>query len=74
MDITNDTIDKLQSYGLNLSPAVYGGADDKAPGLNRKQKWRYDWTKEELLKSKRVGIFHEPSSTFSSGQILQSGH
>ena len=64
MDITNDTIDKLQSYGLNLSPAVYGGADDKAPGLNRKQKWRYDWTKEELLKSKRVGIFHEPSSTY----------
>jgi len=64
MKITNDLITKLQSYGFNLSPAVYGGAYDKAPGRKTREKWRHDWPREELLKAERLGVFHDPSSTY----------
>ena len=64
MKINKELITKLQSYGFNLSPAVYGGQYDKAPGRKSREKWRYDWSEEELSKSKRIGVFHDPSSTY----------
>ena len=64
MKITNELITKLQSYGLTLSPAVYGGEYDKAPGRKTREKWRHDWPREELLKAERLGVFHDPSSTY----------
>ena len=27
--------------------------------------WKYDWTDLELLKAKRLGVFHEPSKVFT---------
>ena len=64
MHSTTTPTANIQSYGFNCSPAVYGGEFDKAPGRKTREKWRYDWTEEELLKSKRIGIFHDPSSTY----------
>ena len=71
MKINEQLITKLQSYGLNLSPAIYAPDDksrDKKPeskrGSDGKWHWSEDWTMEELLKSKRIGIFHDPSSTY----------
>ena len=71
MKINEQLITKLQSYGLNLSPAIYAPDDksrDKKPktklGSDGKYHWSEDWTMEELLKSKRIGIFHDPSSTY----------
>ena len=77
MKITNELITKLQSYGLNLSPAIYA-PDDKSrdkkpvatfqgnywPNGKPKFEWCYDWSREKLLKAKRLGIFHDPSSTY----------
>jgi hypothetical protein len=71
MKINKELITKLQSYGLNLSPAIYAPHDkskDKRPetklGSDGKYHWSEDWSMEELLKSKRIGIFHDPSSTY----------
>ena len=77
MIINEELIDKLQSYGLTLSSAIYAPDDknrDKKPVAtfqgnywpNGKPKfeWCYDWSREKLLKAKRLGIFHDPSSTY----------
>ena len=77
MIINEELITKLQSYGLTLSPAIYAPDDkskDKKPksklGSDGQYHWsthdtvKEDWTMEELSKAKRIGIFHDPSSTF----------
>ena len=64
-------IKKLKSYGFVLSPAIYAPHDknkDKKPktkrGTDGKYHWSEDWSDEELVNSERIGIFHEPSSTY----------
>ena len=77
MKINKELITKLQSYGLNLSPAIYAPDDkdkDKKPksklGSDGKYHWsihdtvKEDWTMEELSKAKRIGMFHDPSETY----------
>ena len=77
MKINKELVEKLQSYGFYLSPAIYAPEDksrDKKPESKRGSDglWHWtthdtvkeDWSKEELLKSKRIGIFHDPSSTY----------
>ena len=77
MNITKELINKLKGYKFTLSPAVYAPQDktkDKKPktkkGSDGEYHWsihdtvKEDWTMEELLKAKRLGMFHEPSSTY----------
>ena len=71
MKITKELINKLKGYDCVLSPAVYDPQDkarDKKPcskkGSDGQFHWSEDWSDEELLKAKRLGMFHEPSSTY----------
>ena len=64
-------IKKLKSYGFVLSPANYAPQDrtkDKKPktkkGSDGKYHWSEDCSDEELVNAERIGIFHEPSSTY----------
>ena len=77
MKINKELVEKLQSYGLNLSPAIYAPHDkkkDKKPksklGSDGKYHWstddtvKEDWTMEELSKAERIGTFLEPSEAY----------
>ncbi len=56
-----DDLKRWKSYGFNMTPV----AKDKSPGLKPQQKWRYDWSDEELLEAERIGVFHAPSSVYT---------
>ena len=57
---TIDDLKKWKDYGFVMTPAEA----DKLPTTVNK-KWFYDWTDEELLKAKRLGVYHDPSSVFT---------
>ena len=59
---TINDLKRWRSYGFNLTPIIDG---TKKPGLKDGDKWRYDWTDEELLKSKRLGFWHKQSNVFT---------
>ena len=56
-----DDLERWRSYGFVLTPVN----KDKTPGLKPKQKWKYDWTDEDLLQAERLGVFHEQSNVFT---------
>ena len=56
-----DDLERWRSYGFVLTPVN----KDKTPGLKPKQKWKYDWTDEDLLQAERLGVFHDPSNVFT---------
>ncbi len=63
--ITKENIEKFQSYGFVLTP-VHKSKDkkDKSP-VSKNGKWYKKWTKEELLLSERLGVFHKDSKIFA---------
>ena len=56
-----DDLKRWKDYGFILTPA----AADKSPGLKPKQKWKFDWSDEVLLRADRIGVFHDASSVFT---------
>ncbi len=52
--ITNENIKTFKDYGLVLTRV---GMDKKPETPNGT--WKYDWTDEELLLSKRIGAYHK---------------
>ena len=55
--ITNENIKTFKDYGLVLTRV---GMDKKPETPNGT--WKYDWTDEELLLSKRIGAYHKESN------------
>ena len=59
---TVDDLKRWKEYGLVLTPIIDG---TKAPGVKEGDKWKFDWTDNVLLNSKRLGFFHKESGVFT---------
>jgi len=59
MTINVNTIEKLRGYKMNLTPVK----EDKSP-VRKNGKWFKDWTNQELLNAKRIGVWHKESEVF----------
>ena len=57
---TIDDLKRWKKYNFIMTP-VQDNKHPETPNGN----WKYDWTDLELLKAKRLGVFHEPSDVFS---------
>ena len=57
-----DDLKRWKEYGLVLTPIIDG---TKAPGVKEGDKWKFDWTDNVLLNSKRLGFFHKESGVFT---------
>ena len=57
-----DDLKRWKEYGLVLTPIIDG---TKAPGVKEDDKWKFDWTDNVLLNSKRLGFFHKESGVFT---------
>ena len=59
---TVDDLKRWKELGLVLTPIIDGS---KEPGLKKYDKWKFDWSDDVLLKSKRLGFFHQESGVFT---------
>tara|TARA_R100001129_G_scaffold32694_2_gene21928 strand:- start:1136 stop:3166 length:2031 start_codon:yes stop_codon:yes gene_type:complete len=59
---TVDDLKRWKEYGLVLTPIIDG---TKAPGVKKGDKWKFDWSDDVLLNSKRLGFFHKESGVFT---------
>jgi len=57
---TIDDLKRWKKYNFIMTP-VQDNKQPETPNGN----WKYDWTDLELLKAKRLGVFHDPSKVFT---------